>query len=320
MAKWQFADKARKDLEEQGIVFHEDGTVSRNLQPQQVVADQPQEEQPTQTTTSTVTEQQAEEDKTEQNLLEMQRLELEQLRAEKEKWEQGQSQSAKSERETELEQEIASLRSQLEERTAQEQADEVRELLERQGFDSENLDDDVILELRDTLFKPLANKLDTYEKRLAKFEKQVSGPTPEEKKKQLVAETNEKIHKEIPDFKTIFNSKAFQDKLAQNDPRFPTATYGQTLQVAYDSGNADFIVKEVKAFLSGKTPSLEQIADVGATSGVGKTTDVQTNTGGFTFTDDEATQMLRKRQFGTITRQEYSEYRAKLDAHRSGKQ
>lgn len=62
-----------------------------------------------------------------------------------------------------------------------------------------------------------------------------------------------------------------------------------------------------------------QIADVGATNGVAKTSPAKQDEG-FTFTNEEAVEMLRKRQRRDLTAQEYSEYRAKLGAHRSSVQ
>ena len=69
--------------------------------------------------------------------------------------------------------------------------------------------------------------------------------------------------------------------------------------------------------MSGTTPDLSAIADVGATNGVG-TGQVATNDEpGYSYSQEEAEQMLRKRQRGDVSRQEYSEYRAKLEANRS---
>ena len=191
-------------------------------------------------------------------------------------------------------------------------------MLEQQGFDSENLDDDVLLEIRDRFVKPMANKVEALEKRLSQQESKFREPTEAERLENVKRTTQQGIVAEIPDFMTIYNSKAFQDKLASKDPRFPTQTYGHALQLAYEGGDKDFIVREVKAFMSGEAPNLNDVADVGATNGVGNKA-VDTNDAGakYTFTDEEAVQMLRKRQMGDISRAEYSEYRAKLDASRS---
>ena len=313
MAQHPFAAQARQAMEESGIVFNADGSTSMKSPQGATETEQPQTP-PTaveQTETTTADER--------DKLLAMQREELEQLRAEKASWQaNAQTQVAKSEREESLERELEDLRSQIKNQTQQEQADAFRTMLEQQGFDSENLDDDVLLEIRDRFVKPMANKVEALEKRLSQQESKVREPTEAERLENVKRTTQQGIVAEIPDFMTVYNSKAFQDKLASKDPRFPTQTYGHALQLAYESGDKDFIVREVKAFMSGEAPNLTEVADVGATNGVGNKA-VDTNDAGakYTFTDEEAVQMLRKRQMGDISRAEYSEYRAKLDASRS---
>lgn len=313
MAQHPFAAQARQAMEESGIVFNADGSTSMKSPQGATETEQPQTP-PTaveQTETTTADER--------DKLLAMQREELEQLRAEKASWQaNAQTQVAKSEREESLERELEDLRSQIKNQTQQEQADAFRTMLEQQGFDSENLDDDVLLEIRDRFVKPMANKVEALEKRLSQQESKFREPTEAERLENVKRTTQQGIVAEIPDFMTVYNSKAFQDKLASKDPRFPTQTYGHALQLAYESGDKDFIVREVKAFMSGEAPNLTEVADVGATNGVGNKA-VDTNDAGakYTFTDEEAVQMLRKRQMGDISRAEYSEYRAKLDASRS---
>lgn len=313
MAQHPFAAQARQAMEESGIVFNADGSTSMKSPQGATETEQPQTP-PTaveQTETTTADER--------DKLLAMQREELEQLRAEKASWQaNAQTQVAKSEREESLERELEDLRSQIKNQTQQEQADAFRTMLEQQGFDSENLDDDVLLEIRDRFVKPMANKVEALEKRLSQQESKFREPTEAERLENVKRTTQQGIVAEIPDFMTVYNSKAFQDKLASKDPRFPTQTYGHALQLAYESGDKDFIVREVKAFMSGGAPNLNDVADVGATNGVGNKA-VETNDAGakYTFTDEEAVQMLRKRQMGDISRAEYSEYRAKLDASRS---
>lgn len=313
MAQHPFAAQARQAMEESGIVFNADGSTSMKSPQGATETEQPQTP-PTaveQTETTTADER--------DKLLAMQREELEQLRAEKASWQaNAQTQVAKSEREESLERELEDLRSQIKNQTQQEQADAFRTMLEQQGFDSENLDDDVLLEIRDRFVKPMANKVEALEKRLSQQESKFREPTEAERLETVKRDTQKGIVAEIPDFMTVYNSKAFQDKLASKDPRFPTQTYGHALQLAYESGDKDFIVREVKAFMSGEAPNLTEVADVGATNGVGnKAVDTNDTGAKYTFTDEEAVQMLRKRQMGDISRAEYSEYRAKLDASRS---
>lgn len=308
-----FANKARADMEANGIVFNSDGTTSTRKfveQQTQVQPDQPEQAQP---------EEVPQVDEKER-LLQLQREELEALRAEKESWgKQAKSPvDTKSEREIQLEQELEELRNKVSTQTKAEQADDFRKMLDSQGFDSENLDDDALLEIRSLFVLPMANKVQNLEERLAQYENKFREPTPEEKTEKIKDATKRKIVEEIPDFPTIFQSKAFQKRLAEKDNRFPTATLGNALQIAYENGDHEFIVKEVKNFLSGgNAPNISDVADVGANKGVG--TGVQQPKGGgkYTFTLDEATQMLRKRQRGDLTQQEYSNYRAELEAHRS---
>lgn len=308
MAQHPFAAQARAVMEENGIVFNADGsTAKRGTQP----ANSPPAE-PAQTTPPTEPQQSTSQDERDR-LIEMQRAEIERL-----KGSQAQYQPQPSAREQELERELADLRGKLHTQTQSEQNDEFRELLERQGFDSENLDDDVIVELRDTLFRPVANKIASLEERLGKAESHYREPTAEERIAEVKASTSAKIYGEIPDFGTIFNSPAFQERLGKKDSRFPfKQTYGHALQEAYENGNADFIVSEVKAFMSGTTPDLSAIADVGATNGVGTGQVATNNEPSYSYSQEEAEQMLRKRQRGDLSKQEYSEYRAKLEANRS---
>ena len=317
MAQHPFAAQARQTLEASGIVFNADGSTSMKASHGATETEQPQTPPAAveQTETNAQTTTADERDK----LLAMQREELERLRAEKETWsKQTQTQPAKSEREEELERELADLRSKIKDQTQQEQVDAFRTMLEQQGFDSENLDDDVLLEIRDRFVKPMANKVEALEQRLSQQESKFREPTEAERLENVKRTTQQGIVAEIPDFMTIYNSQAFQDKLASKDPRFPTQTYGHALQLAYESGDKDFIVREVKAFMNGEAPNLNDVADVGATNGVGnKAVDPKDTGAKYTFTDEEAVQMLRKRQMGDLSRAEYSEYRAKLDASRS---
>lgn len=192
-------------------------------------------------------------------------------------------------------------------------------MLEAQGFDSEHLDDDVLLEVRRQLIAPTAKKLSAIEQRLAKAEEKFRDPTPAELLEQTKRKAVQEVKKAIPDFDTIFNSKEFKDKLMSTDDRFPTATYGHALQEALENGRSDFIIREVKNFMGGKTDPLASIADVSGSNGAGKAAEAKAEESGFTFTDEEARKMLRAFQMRDISRQEYSEYRSKLDAYRLGK-
>ena len=335
MAKYQFADQARKVLEENGVVVNDDGTTGFAKQTEQVVVGgEPQQtEAPAQTTNvvqeasqeqQTQTESpeaepatQAEKDERDR-LIEMQRRELEELRA-KANQAPAQTQPAKSERETELENELAALRTQLSEKEVAQSADEFRAMLEAQGFDSEHLDDDVLLEVRRQLIAPTAKKLSAIEQRLAKAEEKLRDPTSAELLERTKRNVVQEVKKAIPDFDTIFNSKEFKDKLMSTDDRFPTATYGHALQEALENGRSDFIIREVKNFMGGKTDPLASIADVSGSNGAGKASEAKAEESGFTYTDEEARKMLRAFQMRDISRQEYSEYRSKLDAHRLGK-
>lgn len=328
MAKYQFAEQARKTLEENGVVINDDGTTGFAKQPEQfVVGDEakPEESTAQEAPPSQVEEPvkpNAEETPTEKDerdrLIEMQRQELEELRAKANQVTEY-SQPAKSERETELENELAALRAQLSEKETAQSADEFRAMLEAQGFDSENLDDDVLLEVRERLIAPTAKKLSALEQRLSKAEERFREPTPAERLEQTKQKVYGEIKKEIPDFDTIFNSKEFKEKLAASDDRFPTATYGHALQEALENGRSDFIIREIKSFMGGKKDPLSAIADVSGSNGAGKATEAKAEESGFTFTDEEARKMLRAFQMRDISRQEYSEYRSKLDAHRLGK-
>ena len=312
MAQHPFAAQARAVMEENGIVFNTDGSTSVKqvfVSPEQTQAESANNTPPENTKTA----QSAQDER--DRLIEMQRAEIERLKSLQNQY-NTQAQPQRSEREEELERELTELRGKLHQQTEQEQADEFRAILERQGFDSENFDDDVLIELRDTFIKPVANKLAALEERLGKTESKFREPTPEEKVAQTKQQVTAEIYKQIPDFGTIFNSPSFQERLGKKDSRFPfKQSYGHALQEAYENGNTEFIVSEVKAFMNGTTPDLSAIADVGATNGVG-TGQVDTNDEpGYSYSQEEAEQMLRKRQRGDVSRQEYSEYRAKLDAH-----
>nr|DAN52858.1 MAG TPA: hypothetical protein [Caudoviricetes sp.] len=312
MAQHPFAAQARAVMEENGIVFNTDGSTSVKqvfVSPEQTQAEPANNTPPENTKTA----QSAQDER--DRLIEMQRAEIERLKSLQNQY-NTQAQPQRSEREEELERELTELRGKLHQQTEQEQADEFRAILERQGFDSENFDDDVLIELRDTFIKPVANKLAALEERLGKTESKFREPTPEEKVAQTKQQVTAEIYKQIPDFGTIFNSPSFQERLGKKDSRFPfKQSYGHALQEAYENGNTEFIVSEVKAFMNGTTPDLSAIADVGATNGVG-TGQVATNDEpGYSYSQEEAEQMLRKRQRGDVSRQEYSEYRAKLDAH-----
>lgn len=328
MAKYQFAEQVRKTLEENGVVINDDGTTGFAKQPEQFVvgdeanpAEAPVQEVPPaqveEPAKPNAEETPAEKDERDR-LIEMQRQELEELRA-KANQAPAQTQSAKSERETELETELAALRAQLAEKETAQSADEFRAMLEAQGFDSENLDDDVLLEVRERLIAPTAKKLTALEQRLSKAEERFREPTPAERLEQTKQKVYGEIKKEIPDFDTIFNSKEFKEKLTASDDRFPTATYGHALQEALENGRSDFIIREIKSFMGGKKDPLSAIADVSGSNGAGKATEAKAEESGFTFTDEEARKMLRACQMRDISRQEYSEYRSKLDAHRLGK-
>lgn len=321
MAQHPFAAQARQAMEASGIVFNADGTTSVREVEEEVVKP---EDQVTDTAVENTTVEKTVEDpaKTDErdSILAMQREELEQLRKEKEAWQSQQTSQTvtKSEREVELEQELAEIKAQMATQTESQQADAFRQMLEQQGFDSENLDDDVLLEIRDRFVRPMADKVTKLENKLAQYDQKFKEPTPEEKLERVKQATNQKIFKEIPDFQTIYNSKAFQEKLWQKHPANPRFTFGRVLQDAYESGDAEFIVQEVRNFLNGGTAqTIGDIADVGATNGVGRTVDKPVGNSQYTFTDEEAIQMLRKRQMGDLSMREYSEYRAKLDEHRS---
>lgn len=328
MAKYQFAEQARKTLEENGVVINDDGTTGFAKQPEQFVVGD--EAKPSETTAQEVPPTQVEEpakqnaektpvEKDERDrLIEMQRQELEELRS-KANQAPAQTQPAKSERETELETELVALRAQLAEKETAQSTDEFRAMLEAQGFDSENLDDDVLLEVRERLIAPTAKKLTALEQRLSKAEERFREPTPAERLEQTKQKVYGDIKKEIPDFDTIFNSKEFKEKLTASDDRFPTATYGHALQEALENGRSDFIIREIKSFMGGKKDPLSAIADVSGSNGAGKANEAKAEESGFTFTDEEARKMLRAFQMRDISRQEYSEYRSKLDAHRLGK-
>lgn len=330
MAKYPFAEIVRKNMEASGVVILPDGSTTLK-KPNDDGDKTPQQENITTETTSVPDSTDStvpDEGNTNQildgkdKILALQREEIAELKgklAQVEPLQSSEKQLTKSAREAELEKEIEDLRAKISTQTTEEQVDEVRSLLEQQGFDSEVLDDEALLDIRDRLIKPVADKLEHLENTIRKYEEKVREPTPEEKLASIKQDTNKKLVDEIPDFHTIFNSKDFQKRLSEKDNRFPTKTYGEALQIAYENGNADFIVQEVKNFLSGgPAQTISDIADVSASKGVGGNDKQQPSKSKYTFTYEEAMQMLRSRQRGDISRQEYSEYRQKLEKHRSG--
>lgn len=329
MAQHPFAAQAREAMEKEGIVFNTDGStairvVTNNPTPLNDTNHEVPDTVDEKPVTPPVEEGTEPEVTDKDRLIAMQREEIERLKngsnSQGDKEPSAERTIEKSAREVELEQELLDLRSKIDQQTKSQQADEFRELLDRQGFDSENLDDDVLIEIRNRLILPVASKLEVLEQRLSNTETKLRDPTPEEVSEQNRAKTAAALRTEIPDFDVIFNSKDFQTKLAQQDSRYPfKTTYGHVLQEAYDNGKTEFIVNEVKAFMSGTTPDLSAIADVGATNGVGTGQSTTENKPGFTYSNEEAEQMLRKVQRGDISRREYSEYRAKLEASRSSR-
>lgn len=322
MAKYPFAEVVRKNMEEAGIVVLPDGSTSLK-QPENEGSETPPQDN---THIEPTSEDRKEGDVAppvdeKDKILSLQREEIADLKAKLAQSNTQQSSEApphKSAREAELEKEIEDLKAKISTQTITEQADEVRDLLEKQGFDSEVLDDEALLDIRDRFIKPMVNKLDHLENTIKKYENKLRDPTPEEKLASIKQDTNKKIVGEIPDFNTIFNSKDFQKRLAEKDNRFPTKTYGEALQIAYENGNADFIVQEVKNFLSGGTAQdITSIADVSASKGGGGNGKQERSKSKYTFTYEEAMEMLRKRQRGDLTKQEYSEYRQRLDQHHS---
>lgn len=315
MAQHPFAAKARAIMAENGIIVNPDGTTSlaTSTVEQNAVSQPTYQQEPTPLAAP-------ETDLNKDQILELQRQELETLRSMKSQWQANQNQATPqgpTARELELEQQLAELRSKLEAQPQAEDTDAIRAVLEAQGFDSEYIDDEALLEIRNTFFSPIASEVDKLKKELETYRDKFRDPTPEEKQEQIKKQTNKKLVEAIPDFQTIFDSSAFQKRLAEKDSRFPTKTYGEAMQIAYDNGNHEFIVQEVKNFLNGGTaPNIGDIADVGASNGVGTKSQAQASDG-YTFTNEEAIEMLRKNQRGLISRKEYSEYRAKLDAHRS---
>lgn len=323
MAKYPFVEVVRKNMEESGIIILPDGSTTLK---QPADADKELNKQANNNTEPTGdTEHKNSDDNPpvdeKDKILSLQREEIADLKS---KLAQSNTQQSfetpphKSARETELEKEIEDLKSKISTQTIAEQADEVRSLLEQQGFDSEVLDDEALLEIRDRFIKPMANKLDHLENTIKKYEAKLRDPTPEERLAKIKQDTNKKIVESIPDFNTIFNSKDFQKRLTEKDGRFPTKSYGEALQIAYENGDADFIVQEVKNFLNGGVAQdISDIADVSASKGGGGNDKQVQSKSKFTFTDEEAMQMLRKRQMGDLTKQQYSEYRQKLEKHRS---
>lgn len=330
MAQHPFAAQAREAMEKEGIVFNTDGSTAIRVVTNNTITptNDPNHEVPDTTEEKPVTPPVEEGTETEvtdkDRLIAMQREEIERLKngsnTQRDKEQSPSGTPEKSAREIELEQELLDLRDKIDQQTKSQQADEFRELLDRQGFDSEHLDDDVLIEIGNRLIIPVASKLELLEQRLSNTETKLRDPTPEEVSEQTRAKTAAALRTEIPDFDTIYNSKDFQAKLLQQDSRYPfKSTYGHVLQEAYENGKTEFIVNEVKAFMRGTTPDLSAIADVGAMNGVGTGQSTTENKPGFTYSNEEAAQMLRKVQRGDISRREYSEYRAKLEESRSSR-
>lgn len=335
MAQFPFAEQVRQQMVDSGFVFNPDGTTGLNNKADDVNKDPqdssspkteaPKTENPVepqqpavganQTSTDAPTTEASEKPATNwEEIARMQREELDEMRKKLDT-----TQSTKSDRELQLEADIEAMKAQMSGMTKQQQVDEIRELLERNNFNSELMDDETLLEIKKQLLAPVVGPLAD---RLAALEQRYREPTPQEKVAKIKKETQARIIKDIPDFQTIFNSKSFQNKLSQTDPRYPYAPYGEVLQTAYERGNSDFIIQEINHFLgNGKAPDVKDIADVGASNGVGtKPSTEQPKTGQYTFSDEEARSMLRKAQMQDISRQEYSQYRAKLTAHRNSLQ
>lgn len=323
MAKYPFAEEAKATMAEAGISFNADGTTFVAEKSEQDTPDETKQDQIT-ASADVDSEEPIGKANEQDKLLAIQR---EAIAKHEEEISQLRNQLAnqnkdgsKTSRELELEAELTDLRSKLSDQTRAEQADEFRQLLEKHNFDSENLDDDALLEIRDRFIKPVAAKIDSLEAKLATYDNKFRDPTPEEKIEKIKQTTFGNIVKEIPDFTTIFQSKDFQEKLAKKDDRYPTATYGATLQIAYETGDHNFIIKEVKAFLNGDAnQNISDVADVGASKGVSAGNQSATESDGFTYTDDEALEVLRRRQMGDLTAKQYSEYRANFEEHKSRK-
>lgn len=317
MAQHPFAHRVAEVLAESGVVINDDGTtrhVEPPKQPEQPNVEPEQNNQTTPTTQDKAPELSA----TEKTLLEMQREQIQQLQSQIEQLSTAKPNEGKSERELELERQVQELQSQINTQQEMGSIDEFRATLEATGFDSEFFDDEALVELRNKLINPVANRVVQMEQQLKGLQDKFREPSPEEKLKQIKAATQAEIEKQIPDFRTIMKSKAFNDKLASKDDRFPNATYGEALQIAYENGNHEFIVREINNFLGNENAqSVNDIADVGASNGVGSKPVENKATGGYSFTDEEAMQMLRKSQRGDITRQEYSDYRRKFEANKA---
>lgn len=335
MAKYQFADKAREALEKSGVGFNPDGTTFKKVENKTTVfageqgaervneepkgkVEQPQQSEPKQ--------EQKPEDNESAKIITMQREEIERLREQVGKFNNVQSSKDDNSRELEeLRKELEEAKRKLDEVNSKKEQDELAKILAKDTFGFETVDDEVAKELRDNLvapiYKGLHNQIADLQNQLKTVTERTRPLTDEEKREQLKRSVNEKIFKEIPDFDVILNSKDFKKKLAARDDRYPHSTYGEVMQYAYEQGNHEFIIREVKNFLNGgkAQADVNAVADVSATNGGSnaKQSKDAGNKSGFTFTDEEAIEMLRKRQRGDITRQEYSEYRAKLGEYRS---
>lgn len=255
-------------------------------------------------------------------IIQMQEEELARLRAMEQSWKQQQTQAnERTTRELELEKELAELRNQLAaSATSKQEQDIIEEIMSQANFDSENFEDEALVEIKDRFVAPVAKVVKDLREKQAKLEAKLQGPTAEELRIQNQAKAITAVKEKIPTFDTIFNSKAFQEKLANPDPRFPEDTYGRVMQTAYERGNAEFIIREVQAFMNGNTaPDLEAIADVGATNGVGSKTQGAKTAPTFEFSTTEAAEMLHKYRIGDISRDDYRNYVKELVAHRNSK-
>lgn len=336
MAKYQFADKAREALEKSGVGFNPDGTTFKKVEPKTTVfagsqgAETVKTEEPKDEVTQAQPIQSNQDNKPDDSesakIINMQREEIERLREQVGKFNNSQSNKDDNSQEIEsLRKELEEAKRKLNEANSKKEQDELAQILAKDTFGFETVDDEVAKELRDNLvapiYKGLHNQIADLQNQLKTVTEITRPLTDEEKREQLRRSVNEKIFKEIPDFDVILNSKDFKKKLALRDDRYPHITYGEVMQRAYEQGNHEFIIHEVKNFLNGgkAQADVNAVADVSATNGGSnaKQSKDADNKSGFTFTDEEAIEMLRKRQRGDITRQEYSEYRAKLGEYRS---
>lgn len=342
MAKYPFAEEARRTLEENGIGFNTDGstfikrkeepkeapkeTQNAQLTPQNPINNSVSEPPQPNATHQQVQEQEREKTQVAQDanakLLEMQRAEIERLRKQVDQYNSERTRQQEPVQDPALLKEIEDLKAKVTEYEKASQKKQFDEYFKKEEFGLENVDDIVAKELRDSLISPVVTELNgeikALQERLAKVQDKFREPTPEEKIEANKRKSQAELVEKFPDFFAIVNSQEFSEKLSKQDPRFPDATYGHALQRAYEAGNTDFIVREINAFLGNDKPQgLSSIADVSATNGVGVQNDVPQGGSGFTYTDEETVEMLRKRQMGDITRQEYSDYLAKRDEYRS---